>query len=55
MDNKENSLYSVSKVKCNNCSHTWIAVRPEDTLTENLQCPRCKNQGFVIETQEEIV
>ena len=34
MDNKENSLYSVSKVKCNNCSHAWIAVRPQDTFTE---------------------
>jgi phage FluMu protein Com len=31
----------VSKVKCDICDHTWIAVRPSH-LTK-LECPKCKS------------
>lgn len=35
--------HEASKVRCDLCTHEWIAVRPEG-LTE-LECPNCKNLG----------
>ena len=49
---EENLPHKVSEVICINCRHRWIAVRPEKTLLKDLKCPRCKTEGFVIETGE---
>ncbi len=51
----ESSLsYKASEVVCLKCLHRWLAVRPEDALLKNLECPNCGKQGFTIETGEEL-
>jgi hypothetical protein len=40
----------VSEVICIDCGKRWIAVRPTTCLLKALECPECKNQGYVIET-----
>lgn len=42
----------VSEVVCLKCLKRWIAVRPAETLLKKLECPRCHETGFVIETGE---
>ena len=51
---EENTPHKVSEVICVNCKHRWIAVRPTDTLLKDLECPQCKQQGYVIETGEQL-
>ena len=34
-------MWETSLVKCDLCSHEWVAVRPEG-LTE-IECPNCEN------------
>ena len=51
---EENAPHKVSEVICINCKYRWIAVRPTNTLLKNLECPQCKQQGYVIATGEEI-
>lgn len=51
---EENLPHKVSEVICINCKHRWIAVRPEKTLSRELECPKCQMKGFVIETGEVI-
>lgn len=46
--------HKVSEVICINCKYRWIAVRPVDTLLKELECPQCRQQGYVIETGEVI-
>lgn len=46
--------HKVSEVICINCKYRWIAVRPTVTLLIDLECPQCKQQGYVIETGEVI-
>ena len=48
----ENIPHKVSEVICINCKYRWIAVRPTDTLLKDLECPKCKQQGYIIETGE---
>lgn len=33
-----------SKVRCDICSHEWIAVRPDNT--PKLECPNCHNVAY---------
>lgn len=33
--------HEVSTVKCDLCSHEWVAVRPEGL--DELECPNCSN------------
>ena len=33
--------WEASSVKCDLCSHEWVAVRPEDLI--KLECPNCGN------------
>jgi len=47
---EEYQLHKVSEVICINCKHRWLAVRPASTWLKDLQCPECKQQGYVIET-----
>ena len=54
VDIARNEPHKVSEVICVKCGKRWIAVRPETTLLKNLECPQCGNEGFVIETGEEI-
>ena len=51
---EEYHQHKVSEVICVKCCKRWIAVRPTDTLLKDLECPQCKQQGFVIETGEVI-
>lgn len=37
----ENDEHEYSKVKCDLCSYTWVAVRPAGI--EKLECPNCNN------------
>ena len=37
-------MYEVSLVKCDLCSYTWVAVRPEGLI--KLQCPNCNNISY---------
>ena len=50
---EKNLSHKVSEVICVKCGHRWIAVRPENVLLKELECPEC-GRGFVIETGEEI-
>ena len=49
---EKNKPHKLSKVVCLKCLHMWIAVRTEETLLKNLECPECFKIGFVIETGE---
>ena len=51
-DINDNQPHKVSEVICINCKHRWLAVRPTITLLEELECPQCHTQGYVIETGE---
>lgn len=51
---EENLPHKMSEVICINCKHRWISVRPTVVLLKDLQCPECKQQGYVIETGEVI-
>lgn len=51
---EENIPHKVSEVICIDCKYRWIAVRPTETLLKKLECPKCGQQGYVIETGEEI-
>ncbi len=44
----------VSEVICVRCLKRWISVRPEGTKLKDLQCPKCKRAGYVIETGEDL-
>ena len=46
--------YKTSEVVCLNCLQRWISVRPESTRLIDLECPKCGEQGFVIETGEKV-
>lgn len=54
VDITENLPHKVSEVICVKCGHRWIAVRPEDTMLKDLECPGCGVAGYVIETGEEV-
>jgi len=51
---EKNKPHKVSKVVCLKCLYMWLAVRPEETLLTDLECPNldCGCQGYVIETGE---
>ncbi len=49
-----NKPHIVSEVVCLKCLKRWIAVRPEETLLKDLECPQCGEIGFAIETGEVI-
>ena len=51
---EENIPHKVSEVICINCKYRWISVRPVGTLLQDLECPWCGLQGYVIETGEVI-
>lgn len=48
----EHTPHEVREVICINCKYRWIAVRPVGTLLKDLECPKCRQQGYVIETGE---
>lgn len=50
----KNYTYKTSEVVCLNCLQRWISVRPESTKLKDLECPKCREQGFTIETGEEL-
>lgn len=52
IDINELSPHKVSEVICLKCLKRWLAVRPEPTKLKDLECPQCKEKGFVIETGE---
>ena len=39
---------------CVKCLCRWIDVRPRGVMLKNIECPNCKNSGFVIGTGEEV-
>lgn len=50
-----NKPHKISEVVCLLCLYRWLAVRPEETQLRALECPRCRTQGFAIETGEEVM
>lgn len=50
IDIDANQEHTVSEVICVHCRCRWVAVRPTVTLLIDIECPECKNQGYVIET-----
>ena len=52
VDINENEPHKVSEVICVHCGKRWLAVRPNETLLKDMECPDCINQGYVIETGE---
>ena len=42
----------VSEVICLRCYKRWIAARPMETNLFWLECPRCGQNGYAIETGE---
>lgn len=51
---EDNLPHKISEVICIRCKKRWVSVRPEEVLLKELQCPKCKKKGYVIETGEEI-
>lgn len=45
--------HKTAEVICVKCGRRWIAVYPAGTLLKDLQCPKCKRQGYVILTGQE--
>lgn len=43
-----------SEVICLKCLHRMISVRPVGTPLKALQCAGCGEQGYIIETGEEL-
>lgn len=54
IDIDEYRPHVVSEVICVKCLKRWISARPESTLLKDLQCPKCKRAGYVIETGEDL-
>jgi len=52
IDINELSPHKVSEVICLKCLKRWLAVRPEQTKLQAIECPQCGEQGYVIETGE---
>lgn len=50
IDFESNLPHIVSEVICIRCRKRWISARPTEVLLKNLQCPKCKKKGYVIET-----
>jgi len=46
--------HTVSELICINCKKRWIAARPEIVLLKEIQCPKCKKQGYTIDTGQVI-
>ena len=49
-----NEEHTVSEVICVRCLKRWICARPSDVLLKDIECPRCKQQGAVIETGQDM-
>lgn len=54
VDINEYVPHKVSEVICVSCKKRWIAVRPQQTRLKDMECPKCRKAGFVIETGEEL-
>mgnify|MGYP002524631793 CR=1 FL=1 len=50
IDFESNLPHIVTEVICIRCKKRWISTRPTVVLLKELQCPKCKKKGFVIET-----
>lgn len=55
IDIESNLEHKVSEVICIQCGYRWIATRSSKTLLKQLECPNCSEQGYTIETGEEIL
>lgn len=42
----------VHEAMCVKCLHRWVEVRPAKTLLRELECPKCGEIGYVINTGE---
>ena len=42
-------------VLCAVCDHGWVAVRPAETSTGDLECPKCGSQAAVEREDDERV
>lgn len=45
-----NTSHVVSELICINCKHRFIDTRPINLLLKDLECPKCKQVGYLIET-----
>lgn len=50
IDYESNLPHIISEVICIKCKKRWISARPTEVLLKDLQCPKCKKKGYVIET-----
>lgn len=46
--------HKLSEVVCLKCLYRWLAIRTEYVRLKQLECPHCRQQGYVIETGETI-
>lgn len=53
IDIEANLPHEVSEVMCWKCGKRWIAVFPEKTWLQDLECPNC-GQGHVFKTGQTI-
>jgi hypothetical protein len=44
----------VSEVLCVHCGYRWIKSREIHILLKDIDCPYCKNVGYVIETGQRL-
>lgn len=51
---ESNMPHLISELICLDCKYRYIGVRPEGVLLKNLECPNCKQVGFIICTGQEI-
>ncbi len=46
--------HEVAEMMCWECGHRWIAVYPEQTPLNHLQCPNCREVGYAFKTGQTI-
>lgn len=52
IDFEKNMIHKVSEVICIKCKKRFISTRPIKTKLKQLECPKCHNIGYIIETGE---
>lgn len=50
----EKKEHIVSEVICINCKQRFLDVRLKETKLKDLECPKCKQKGYIIETGQYI-
>lgn len=49
-----NKEHIVSEVICVNCKQRFLDIRLKEIWLKDLQCPKCNQTGYIIETGQKI-